>query len=216
MDESVLDASNNRIGIVDRKRVQLNLEQIETIPFHRRTNIRSLSAAIQVPKSTLHRCIQKGQLQSHTNAIKPFLTEENNLKRLAFMLNQFVPESLPHSPIFKDFSCTIHVDEKWFEMSKQSLRVYKTEREREPHRTSKSKAHIPKLMHLCAVGRPIFGPEGEVIWAVFCKQTFFWDECMFVHILKTSKHITYSGRPLTVTSYTSLKWVALRIQIRVP
>ncbi|VFQ62496.1 unnamed protein product [Cuscuta campestris] len=49
-------------------------------------------------------------------------------------------------------------------MSKPSLRVYKTEREREPHRTAKSKAHIPKLMHLCAVGRPIFGPEGEVIW----------------------------------------------------
>lgn len=146
------------------KRACLNLEQIEGIPFHRRTNIRSLSAAIQVPKSTLHRCIQGGQLQSHINAKKPFLTEENKLKWLAFVLNQLISETLPHSHVFKDFSCTVHVDEKWFEMSKQSLRVYKTKRQREPHRTTKSKAHILKLMHLCAVGRHIFGPEGQVIW----------------------------------------------------
>ncbi|XP_057811565.1 uncharacterized protein LOC131025793 [Salvia miltiorrhiza] len=45
----------------------------------------------------------------------------------------------------------VHVDEKWFYMTKDSHRFYLTQEEIEPHRSCKSKNHIIKVMFMCAV-----------------------------------------------------------------
>ncbi|KAJ0034614.1 hypothetical protein Pint_26432 [Pistacia integerrima] len=48
----------------------------------------------------------------------------------------------------------IHVDEKWFYMTKQSEKYYLLPDEDEPLRTCKSKTFITKVMFLAAVTRP--------------------------------------------------------------
>ena len=55
-----------------------------------------------------------------TNAIKPLLTEENKRARIAFIV-RFVDEStLLYSPMYD----VIHLDEKWYYMTRASQRIY--------------------------------------------------------------------------------------------
>ncbi|KAH7842405.1 hypothetical protein Vadar_004953 [Vaccinium darrowii] len=55
-----VDVSSRIPGRVGRKRVQFDPNQMKEIPLRRRTNIRSLSKALNIPKSTLHKRIKKG------------------------------------------------------------------------------------------------------------------------------------------------------------
>ncbi|XP_042026328.1 uncharacterized protein LOC121773514 [Salvia splendens] len=54
-----------------------------------------------------------------------------------------------------------HIDEKWFYLTKSADRYYLLSDEEEPQRSCRSKRFITKVMFLCAVGRPHFGPNGE-------------------------------------------------------
>ncbi|KAI3708174.1 hypothetical protein L2E82_37296 [Cichorium intybus] len=151
--------------VVGRKRVQVNLNQVLDIPLRRRTNIRSLANCLNVSKSTLHRRIKKGALRPHTNAIKPNLTNENKRARLEFCLSN-VSRSLSNQiPTFHDMFNVVHIDEKWFYMSKPSRRYYLLPGEDEPLRTCQSKKFITKVMFLAAVARPRFNASGDEIFS---------------------------------------------------
>ncbi|KAK1381046.1 hypothetical protein POM88_027791 [Heracleum sosnowskyi] len=54
-----------------------NLENVSSISLHLRTNIRTLACQLNAPKSTVHIAIQKGEIKSHSNALKPYLTSQN-------------------------------------------------------------------------------------------------------------------------------------------
>ena len=144
-----------------RKRIQVDINRVGEIPLRRRTNIRSLSNAINVPKSTLYRRIKEGAIRPHSNALKPYLSEENKKVRLQFCLSMLEPNSLEGQPVFKDMHNYVHIDEKWFYMSKESERYYLLPEENEPLRTCKSKKHIAKVMFLAAVARPRFDSNGN-------------------------------------------------------
>ncbi|VFQ91330.1 unnamed protein product [Cuscuta campestris] len=129
-----------------RKRVSIDIETIGNTPLAQRTTIK------------------RGLLRSHSNAIKPFLTDENMLNRLQFCFNQLEPTSIPCNPRFKTFHNVLHMDEKWFFMSKTSQKYYLTNDEMDPYRTCKSKRFITKVMFLCVVGRPFISENGEILW----------------------------------------------------
>lgn len=115
---SMVDVSSKKQLVVGRKRVQIDITQVSQIPLRRRTNIRTLAKSINVPKSVVHRRIKEGELRPHTNAVKPHLTDENKKARLRFCLSMVRP-SLPWlSPTFRDMYNIIHIDEKWFYMSR--------------------------------------------------------------------------------------------------
>ena len=59
--------------------------------------------------------------------------------------------SLPHNPQFMDMENTIHIDEKWFYLTKKSETYYLLPDEEEPHRTCKSKNFVLKVMFLAAI-----------------------------------------------------------------
>ncbi|KAJ0035496.1 hypothetical protein Pint_25039 [Pistacia integerrima] len=59
----------------------------------------------------------------------------------------------------------IHVDEKWFYMTKQSEKCYLLPDEDEPLRTCKSKTFITKVMFLAAVTRPRFDESGNELFS---------------------------------------------------
>ncbi|XP_038679429.1 uncharacterized protein LOC119980705 [Tripterygium wilfordii] len=64
--------------------------------------------------------------------------------------------TLGSKPSFINMFDRIHIDEKWFYMSKPSQKYYLHPEEIEPFRTCKSKRFISKVMFLTAVARPRF------------------------------------------------------------
>lgn len=143
---STIDLSSKKLQVVGRKRVQLDLNQVSQIPLCRRTTIRSIAKSLGVSKSTLQRRIKEGELRPHTNAIKPDLTHANKTKRLEFCLSM-ITRSLPNSnPTFHDMFNIVHIDEKWFYISKSSKWYYLVPSKHEPSRTCKSKKFITKVL----------------------------------------------------------------------
>ncbi|XP_057779850.1 uncharacterized protein LOC130998451 [Salvia miltiorrhiza] len=59
---------------------------------------------------------------------------------------------------------TIHIDEKWFYLTKTKDRYYLMPDEEEPYRTCKSKRFIDKIMFMCAVARPIIDIDGTILF----------------------------------------------------
>ncbi|KAF7142618.1 hypothetical protein RHSIM_Rhsim05G0119600 [Rhododendron simsii] len=157
---SKVDVSSKKRRRVGRKRREIDWNKVRGIAFHRRTNIRSFSEALEVPKSTLHQPIKEGEIRPHTNPLKPNLSDQNKIARLHFCLSMLEPNSLQTQPMFKAMYNYVHIDEKWFYMTKESERYYVLPDEDQPHRTCKSKRFITKVMFLAAVARPRFGANG--------------------------------------------------------
>ena len=61
-----------------------------------------------------------------------------------------------------DMENTIHIDEKWFYLTKKSETYYLLPDEEEPHRTCKSKNFVLKVMFLAAIARPQFDTQRNV------------------------------------------------------
>jgi hypothetical protein len=104
---------------------------------------------------------KRGCIKRHTSAIKPYLTEANKIERLKFCLSMLDSSTMPHDPTYKTMHNIVHIDEKWFYMTKKSMKYYLLPDEDEPHRTCKSKNFIGKVMFLTAITRPRFDAEGN-------------------------------------------------------
>ncbi|CAL5416629.1 unnamed protein product [Camellia sinensis] len=144
MENGLVVNVSSKLTYSGRKRVQLNFGKVAEIPLRRRTNIRSLSKALNLPKSTVHRRIKEGKIRPHSNALKPYLSQENKRARLRFCLSMLEPNSLQGQPMFKSMYDYVHIDEKWFYISKEAERYYLLPEEEEPHRCCKSKHFITK------------------------------------------------------------------------
>lgn len=153
---AAVDFSSRKQGRVGRKRAQIDINKVAEIPLRRRTSVRSLAKAMDVPQTTLYRRIKEGDIRPHTNAIKPYLCEEGKKARLRFCLSMLEPSSLASEPFFKNMYNYVHIDEKWFFLTKESERYYLLPEEEEPVCTCKSKRFITKVMFLAAVARPRF------------------------------------------------------------
>jgi hypothetical protein len=78
---------------------------------------------------------------------------------------------------FKDMDNFVHIDEKWFDMTRVNNSYYLLPEEPKPLRTVKNKNSIGKVMFLAAVAKPRYGEGGVVTfdgkigtWA-FVKET---------------------------------------------
>ena len=101
--------------------------------------------------ATLFRLLKSGSIRRHSNSIKPFLKEENKRSRLRFCISMLDESSIPHDAIFVGMYNIIHIDEKWFYMTKKSENYYLLPDEDDPMRTCKSKNFIGKVMFLVAL-----------------------------------------------------------------
>ncbi|XP_074288120.1 uncharacterized protein LOC141613282 [Silene latifolia] len=112
------------------------------------------------------RWVKSKVIRSHTNAIKPSLTDKNKLARLIFCLSKLYYDDMLSKIMFKDH--VIHIDEKWFYVTKDGQRYYlsqtEPEPEEEPHRSVQSKSYIGKIMFMGAVGRPKFSNNNECVF----------------------------------------------------
>ena len=81
------------------------------------------------------------------------------------MQTLFCCEKLDHTDdLYEDFYQSVHVDEKWFFISKDHQRYYLVPGETPPDRQLQNKDHIMKVMFLAAVARPIYDVDGECVF----------------------------------------------------
>lgn len=80
--DAYVDVSHRRTKNCGHKRIHVDLDRLRDIPLHQRTTICSLSHSMNMKKSTLFRRLQEGEIRRHSNAIKPFLKEDNMRSRL--------------------------------------------------------------------------------------------------------------------------------------
>jgi hypothetical protein len=66
------------------------------------------------------------------------------------------PRSIPHDPMFQGLFDYVYIDEKWFNITKNTLRYYIAPGELQPIRTCKIKNYIPRIMILTVVAQPRF------------------------------------------------------------
>lgn len=146
------------------KRVHIDLELIKSLDLHRRTTQRSLAFGVKCSQSTVGKWVKGGLIRTHTSPLRPDLTDANKMLRVQFSLEALELDTLMNTLKFKSMHNTVHIDEKWFYMTKGMQRYYLTPDEIDPHRSCKSKKFITKVMFMCAVCRPIFGADGTVLF----------------------------------------------------
>ena len=100
-----------------------------------------------VQQMLLHRDV----CRVHTSSLKPTLTEENKMSRMELALS-FVDKKNPSK--FENMEDLIHIDEKWFYLTKDGQRFIIAADEEEPYRHVQHKSFLMKIMFLCAVARP--------------------------------------------------------------
>lgn len=147
-----------------KKTYSLDLEKVRSIPLHLRTNIRTLAVQLCASKSTVHRLVQRGKIRSHSNALKPFLTVANMEARVNFVLKQLQSSTLQTNPTYDGMFNCVHIDEKWFYMTRSSQKYYILPCESVSHRTCKSKKFITKIMFMSAIARPRYDDTGTCIF----------------------------------------------------
>jgi hypothetical protein len=90
------------------------------------------------------------------------MIEENKLKRLEFCVSMLNEHSLTTPrPFFKKMDNIVHIDEKWFYMTKENNNNYLLPEEPRPLRTVHNKNHIGKVMFLTAVAQPRYDDNGQ-------------------------------------------------------
>ncbi|XP_050212958.1 uncharacterized protein LOC126664553 [Mercurialis annua] len=155
------DVSHKKTENCGRKRIEIDLEQFRAIPLQQRTSLDSLACSLKMNTSTIFNLFKSGAIRRHSNAIKPFLKEENMRARLRFCISMLNKISIPHDPIFKGMYNIIHIDEKWFYMTRKTEKYYLLPDEEDPIRSCKNKKFIGKVMFLAAIARPRFDAQGN-------------------------------------------------------
>ncbi|XP_057785529.1 uncharacterized protein LOC131003072 [Salvia miltiorrhiza] len=149
-------------GIIHKDKWKIDEEKIRNLSVLERSTIRKMAKKLNVSKSLLGIWIKEKLIRPHTSAIKPALSKVNKLARLKFALShlRFDDDTLK----FQSTRNVIHIDEKWFFMTKTTDIYYLLPNEIEPHRSCQSKRFIQKVMFMSVVGRPHFSSEGECLF----------------------------------------------------
>ena len=135
------------------------LEDVQRIPRKKRKSIRKLAKQLGVGYGTIHRLKKKKLLWKHNNRLKPFLTDENKLHRIQYVLDHIDQHTSSRRQVYIDMFDRIHLDEKWFYLTRDGEAYILAKGEEPPHRTVKHKNHIIKVMLLCAMAH--IAPDDE-------------------------------------------------------
>ena len=125
---------------------------LKEIPWRRRKTYRSTAKAMGVALSTVQRMLlHRDVCRIHMSSLKPTLMEENKMSRMELALS-FVDKN--NTSKFENMDDLIHIDRKWFYLTKDGQRFIIAADEEEPHMHVQHKSFLTKIMFLCAVSRP--------------------------------------------------------------
>ena len=108
--------------------------------------------ALGVSLNTAQRMLlQRDVCCIHTSSLKPTLTDENNVSRMELALS-FIDKN--DTSKFEHKEDLIHIDEKWFYLTKDGQCFINVADKTEPYWHVQHKSFLTKIMLLCAVARP--------------------------------------------------------------
>ncbi|KAF0700514.1 Aste57867_8953 [Aphanomyces stellatus] len=137
---------------------------IKSVNQHDRQTLRSLTACIPVSKTAIIKHMKKTKiLRARSSWLKPFITPVNIKERLKFAMSYLRPRS-DGNHCFVNMFDYVHVDEKWFYLTKAKKKFYVYDDEEKALRSCKSKLFITKIMLLAAVARPRFDINKKCIF----------------------------------------------------
>ena len=127
-------------------------QSLKEIPRRRCKTYRSTVKAMGVALSTVQQMLlHRDVCCVHTSSLKPALTEENKMSRMELALS-FIDKNITSK--FENMEDLIHIDEKWFYLTKDGQRFTIAADKEEPYRHVQHKSFLMKIMFLCAVARP--------------------------------------------------------------
>ena len=95
--------------------------------------------------------LQRDVCRIHTSSLKPALMEENKMSRMELALS-FINKN--NTSKFENMEDLIHIDKKWFYLTKDGQHFIIAADEEEPYRDVQHKSFLMKIMFLCVVARP--------------------------------------------------------------
>lgn len=102
---------------------KIPIEQLKTmvkgVPFCQRAKVRSLAKALKMSRSSVHRALQQGVLQRSSSSVKPILTEQNKQARIAWVMSKIAVDGR-----FVDMMNEVHIDEKWFYITREKRKLH--------------------------------------------------------------------------------------------
>uniref|UniRef100_A0A8I6WIG0 Uncharacterized protein n=1 Tax=Hordeum vulgare subsp. vulgare TaxID=112509 RepID=A0A8I6WIG0_HORVV len=158
-----VNVSSKKKGNVGRKRKELDLARTAMVPLNIRRTIRSLARCLGVPPSMLHDRFQLQEPKCITNTVKPFLKPANKIARLKFCISMMDKHwiSTPY-PSCKSMNNMVHIEVKWYDMTRVKNNYYVLPGEPEPERIVSNTNNIRKVMFLTAVANPWYNDEVEM------------------------------------------------------
>ncbi|XP_057535388.1 uncharacterized protein LOC130813569 [Amaranthus tricolor] len=144
-----------------KKRVVVPPNLLESRPIGEHTCIRDVATCLDLAPSTVWRLIKRGEIKTHSNPLHSALTDANKIRGVEWILSLIQEDTIQRHPIYKVMYDYIHIDEKWFYLTKKMQRVYLAHKEKVPYRATKSSKFIPKAMFLGIVARPRWNRFGQ-------------------------------------------------------
>ena len=124
---------------------------MKEIPWHHRKTYCSTAKAMGVSLKKVQRMLlQQDVCRIHTSSLKPTLTDENKVSRMVLALS-FINRN--NTSTFENTEDLIHIDEKWFYLTKDGQCFIIVADEDEPCRHVQHKSFLTKIMFLCVVAR---------------------------------------------------------------
>ncbi|KAF0702551.1 hypothetical protein AaE_015855 [Aphanomyces astaci] len=127
-------------------------ERVSKLPPTKKMDLRTMSEALHVPKSTLHDAFVAGVLVRKHSSLKPLLTDANKEARKRYAMS--FAHAVNGTITFDSMMDRVFLDEKWFYLRKVRNKYYLAPWEDVPHQSTKNKRYIPSVMFLTAVARP--------------------------------------------------------------
>jgi len=202
--------NSGRRQIYDREALA---EALSALPIRKRRTLRAMAKRLGLSKSTLHRMVGEDDkfILPHTNKLKPTLTEENKLTRLAYAALEVESPDGGNSYVFHDGDNVVHIDEKWFWVTEECLRYYLAKGEVPQARHVKHKSHILKVMFLAATARPRFDAQGN---CTFDGKIGIWPFVERVQAQRSSNRRaagTWETKPINVDKNTYKQFVLEKV-----
>ncbi|ETV94779.1 hypothetical protein H310_11735 [Aphanomyces invadans] len=96
---------------------------VKDVPTHARSTYRSLSAASGIPVATLWKLLKAKAIRRRSSRLKPMLTVQHKAQRLSFVRG-FIKSTREGGHTWHDMLDRVHVDEKWYYITKLNRKYY--------------------------------------------------------------------------------------------
>ena len=142
----IASQNNSRVNALKYSHTEFR-QGLKEIPQCCCKTYHSTAKAMGVSLNTVQQMLlQQDVCRIHTSSLKPTLTDENKVSRMQLALS-FMDKN--DTSKFAHMDDLIHVNEKWFYLTKDGQRFIIVADEAEPYRHVQHKSFLMKIMFLC-------------------------------------------------------------------